>query len=438
MGNKLIRIGGTAMVLAGLLAGCSLFDDDDRLPGDRVRIRDARAQNADLARAQAETIPAAVRNTDWTQTNGRANHASGHLLAPSNLTLAWRADVGSGDDSSGTITSSPIVIGGRVFAIDSRSQLSAFDLQGGAVAWRTELTPEGEDGDDGFGGGLAAQGDQIFATTGFGEILAISAASGEILWRYRSPAAYRAAPAVSQSTVIAVNRDNEAVALSASTGDVIWRRAGISSDAGLLGGASPAIQGRLVVLPFASGEIMGIDFASGRQIWNAVLGGGRRGLARAAIADVTGDPVIAGRAVVAGNQSGRIVAIDGETGRRGWTRSIGSIGPIWAAGQSVYFVSDTSELVRLSIQNGQTVWRTEMAVYEDPDDREDPIAYSGPVLAGGNVLVTDSLGNLLTFSPDTGEPREMIDRSSGTTTGPVVASGTLLILSDNGILQAFR
>lgn len=438
MGIKVFRLSGMTLVLAGLLAGCGWFDDEDRLEGERIRIRDARAGGVDDQRAQAEALPNPVRNADWTQTNARANHASGHLQGPESFTLAWTADAGAGDDSDGTITGAPIVVNGRVFTMDSRAQLSAFDASNGSVVWRTDLTPEGEDAEDGFGGGLAAENGIIFAATGFGEILALAANNGEILWRYRSAAAYRAAPAVERSTVIAVNRDNEAVALAAASGEIVWRRDGISSDAGLLGGASPAIQAGLAVLPFASGEVMGVEFGSGRQVWSAVLGGARRGLARAAIADVTGDPVIAGRAVVAGNQSGRIVAIDGQTGRRGWTRSIGSIGPIWAAGASIFVVSDTSELYRLSLQNGQTIWKTEMPAFEDPEDREDPIAYSGPVLAGGKILVTDSIGNLLTFSPETGEQGGTIDLSEGTTTGVVVAAGTGYVLSGDGILQAFR
>lgn len=438
MAKNFFRIGGAGLVLAGLLAGCGYFDDEERLEGERIRIRDARTSAVDAARAQAEPIPQAVRNAEWTQTNGRSNHASGHLRAPSSLSLAWRADGGSGGETASSITSTPVISGGRVFVLDAEAQVSAFSTQGGSVAWRTSLTPEGEDGEDGFGGGLAIEGDTVFATTGFGEVLALSAATGEIRWRYRSAAAYRASPAVSQSTVIAVNRDNEAVALSAQTGDVVWRVGGITSDAGLLGGASPAVQGPLAVLPFGSGEIMGVSFANGRQVWSAVLGGARRGLARAAIADVTGDPVIAGRAVVAANQSGRIVAIDGQTGRRGWTRSIGSIGPIWAAGQSVYLVSDTSELLRLSLANGQTIWRTQLPAFEDEEDREDPIAYSGPVLAGGRLLVTDSLGNLMAFDPSNGESGSTIELSDGSTTGVAVAADTVYVLSGDGTLQAFR
>ena len=437
--RRLTRAGVLALTMAGPLAGCGLFGDEERLEGERIRLREQREAQRDLATAaRAEPIPAAVRNSDWTQTNGTASHDSGHLEAPSALTAAWRADVGAGGGGETAITGAPIVLGDRIFALDAEAQLSAFGTSSGNVIWRTSLVPEGEDSDEGFGGGLAAEGDRIFAATGFGEVIAVSAASGEILWRHQAPAPYRAAPAASGGTVVAVTRDNLALALNADTGDLIWRTGGVTADAGLLGGASPAILGNLVVLPFTSGEVQGLDLRTGRPRWSAVLGGARRGLARSAIADVTGDPVIVGRIVVAANQSGRMVAIDGRTGRRGWTRSVGSIGPIWAAGPSIYVVSDAAELLRMSVQSGRTVWRTELPAYDDPEDREDPIAYSGPVLAGGRVLVTDSLGNLLSFDPTTGAQGETVELSDGTTTGPVVAGGSVFVLSDDGTLQAFR
>ena len=239
-------------------------------------------------------------------------------------------------------------------------------------------------------------------------------------------------------TVIAVTRDNRGLALNGQTGDVIWRIDGISGSAGLLGGASPAIQGRLAVLPFASGEVIGADTISGRTRWSAVLGGARRGLARASISDVTGAPVVVGRAVVAANQSGRIVAIDGQTGRRGWTRSIGATGPIWAAGESIYMVGDDSAVVRLSVQTGQTLWRTEIPAFEDEEDREDPIAYSGPVMVAGRLLVTSSLGDLLSFDAQTGEALGAVDLSDGTSRGVAVANGTIYVLTEDGNLEAFR
>ena len=426
------------LAVAGPFAACGMFDEEERLSGERISIRDQVGRVDAGETGQGDPIPEAILNESWTQTNGRASHASGHLAGPAAPTLAWSADIGSGGGSSARITGAPVVSGSRIYTLDAESRLAAFDAGTGTPAWRTSLAPEGESGRDGFGGGIATDGQFVYATTGFGEILAVDGASGEIAWRHRAGAPFRAAPATSDGIVVAVTRSSSAVALSTASGEVLWRIDGMSSDTGLLGGASPALSGELAVLPFASGEVLGVQIGTGRAVWSAVLGGARRGLARSAIADVTGDPVIAGRAVVAANQSGRTVAVDGQTGARGWTRSVGAIGPIWAAGTSVFMVTDDKTLIRLSLEDGQTIWQTELPAFGDPDDRENPIAYSGPVLVGGQVLVTDSTGRMLGFDPRTGQPGPVTRLSAGSTTGPVVANGTIYVLSADGTLQAFR
>ncbi|MEO1458755.1 MAG: PQQ-binding-like beta-propeller repeat protein [Pseudomonadota bacterium] len=440
----MVRAGVLGLLTAGLLGGCSLFDDEEKLEGERIRIR-AEAPEApgsfgpDSAGANgAVPLPAPQPISEWTQTNAVSNHNAGHLAGPGTLDRVWASDAGSGNSDDGTITGAPVVSGGSVFVLDAEAQVSAFDTSDGDRRWQSDLTPENEDGSEGFGGGLAVDRGRLFVTTGFGEVVALDTASGEVIWRTGVGAPFRAAPATRDGVVVAVTRDNRAFGFDAASGEILWRVPGATSGAGLLGGASPAIEGRVALVPFASGELVAVESRNGRRFWNAVLGGGRRGLARSSIADVTGDPVVVGPLVVAANQSGRIVAIEGRSGRRIWTRSLGAVRPIWAAGDTIFLVSDAGALMRLSARNGSTIWSTQLPVFEDPEDREDPIGYSGPVLVEGRVLVTSSVGELLAFEGVGGQAVSTTDLAGGSTTGPVVADGTVFVLSDGGVLEAFR
>jgi len=419
------------------VAGCGWFDGEEILEGERIRLRPDAAVTAS-AEAAAVPLPPARTNAEWTQTNGTASHNMGHLAGPGSLSQIWTGDAGQGSSNDGAITSAPIVVGGNIYTLDAAATVTSFSAGSGARRWQVSLAPGGENGKEGFGGGLAAEGSTIYAATGFGEVLAISAASGEILWRQSFGAPFRAAPAAAQGLVVAVTRDNRALGLDGATGKIRWRMQAASSDAGLLGGASPAIAGRLVALPYASGELIGVDGGTGRRLWGAVLSGGRRGLARSAITDISGDPVMVGPYVIAANQSGRMIAIDARSGQRVWTRNLGSAAPIWAAGDTIFLVSDDAKLMRLSVRDGRTLWFSQMPAYEDPEDFEDPISYSGPVLVGGRLLLTDSLGNLLSFDAVSGAAQAGARVDGGSLTGPVVADGTVYVLSDNGTLYAYR
>ncbi|MFQ5565052.1 MAG: PQQ-binding-like beta-propeller repeat protein [Paracoccaceae bacterium] len=432
-----VRSLALGLIAVASLAGCGLFGgDEDILAGERIRLRPAATVTPSAE--TAAPLPPAQPNAEWTQTNGTASHNLGHLAGPGSLRRIWTGDAGEGNSDEGAITGAPIVVGGNVYTLDAAATVTSFAAGSGARRWQVSLAPAGERGKEGFGGGLAADGGTIYATTGFGEVLALSAASGEILWRQSFGAPFRAAPAAAQGLVVAVTRDNRALGLDGADGKVRWRVQAASSDAGMLGGASPAIAGRLVALPYASGELVGIEGGAGRRLWSAVLSGGRRGLARSAITDISGDPVMVGPYVIAANQSGRMIAIDGRTGQRVWTRNLGSAAPIWAAGDTIFLVSDDAKLMRVSARDGRTLWFTQLPAYEKPAKLKDPISYSGPVLAGGRLLLTDSLGNLLSFDAQSGAAQPGARVDSGSLTGPVVANATVYVLSDNGKLHAFR
>lgn len=431
------RLGVLGAVALGL-SGCGYFDDEEPLQGERIPVRSADERSAaPQTEGAVAPLPQPQALTDWTQTNGGPSHNGGNIAGGTGLNRAWSVDAGSGGSGS-RITSAPIVTGGRVFVLDAETVLRSLDASSGARGWQVSLAPANERGSEGYGGGLAALGGTIFATTGFGEVIAVRAADGTELWRQRFGAPFRAAPAAADGIVVAVGRDNQAYGLDPTSGQVVWRLQGATADTGLLGGASPAISGTVALVPFGSGELVAVAWQPGQRLWTALLSGGRRGLARSSISDVTGDPVVVGPLVVAANQSGRTVAIEGATGRRVWTRTIGSTGPIWAAGEALFVMGDDATLARLSARNGATVWSRQLPAFTDPGDREGAIGYSGPVLVGGRVLVTDSGGTLRAFDGVTGTDVGTADIGDGSVTGPVAAGGLVYVLDEDGTLHAFR
>jgi outer membrane protein assembly factor BamB len=94
--------------------------------------------------------------------------------------------------------------------------------------------------------------------------------------------------------------------------------------------------------------------------------------------------------------------------------------------------------MRLDARTGQTLWERKLPSFEDEEDREDPITYSGPVVVSGRVLLTDSLGNIWSWDAVTADGGVAGEIPGGSVTGPVVAGGTLYILSDDAVLHAYR
>jgi outer membrane protein assembly factor BamB len=428
-----------ALALVVALAGCG--DRDPILPGERIPVRpdDAPAQGASRT---ALGLPAPVVNAEWTHRNGAAR---GRLVNPALRPvpeLVWSADIGQGDAKRRRLITGPIVAGGRIFTLDAAGQVTAV-TRGGQVAWTRSLVPARGVPDGGTGGGFAESGGVLYVTTGFGEVWALDPATGGTLWQRTLEAPVRAAPAVADGRVIVVQRDDTAFALDARTGGILWQVQGVGGP-GLLGGASPAFDGQLAVIPFASGEVLGVLARNGLTVWGTAVTGGRRDVARNNIVDISGDPVIDGETVYASNQAGRTIRVDGRTGERVWTIEEGSYGPAWPVGGSVFLLSDEGALVRADAATGELLWIVRLPeLFPNPGwfGRGKPfkaVAYHGPVLAGGRLWVAGADGLLRAFNPADGAALAQLPLPGGAAAQPAVAGGVMYVVTQDGKLLAFQ
>ena len=248
------------------------------------------------------------------------------------------------------------------------------------------------------------------------------------------------APTVRNGVVYVAGRDATGWAVRGADGKVLWTVSGIRAQSGVTGVAAPAVDGDLVIFPFASGQLLAVDTATGLERWNAQVAGSRRGRAIAFIRDLTGDPVIAGNVVLAGSSSGRIYAFDRATGTEIWSDKDGANSPVLLAGGSVFAVNDQAQLVRLDAVTGGRIFAVNLPYYTDKRvRRQDSIhAHYGPVLAGGRLFVASSDGILRSFDPRSGAPVGQAPIPGGAATAPVVSGGTLYVTGRDGQLHAYR
>ena len=155
---------------------------------------------------------------------------------------------------------------------------------------------------------------------------------------------------------------------------------------------------------------------------------------------MTAAPVISGDKVYVGNQSGRIVAMELGSGARVWTARDGAIGPVWPAGDSVFAVTDLNELVRLDASDGAKIWGVELPnfVKAKPKRQSRIFAHYGPIIAGSRLIIASNDGLLRSYDPANGALLGTSAIPDGATTAPVVAGGTLYVVSSGGQLHAFR
>lgn len=442
----LMRTACVGLVAIATLSGCDTVSDfissdtGEKLPGERISVMALeRSLEADPRLASLEVVlPRPYVNEDWPQPGGYADNAMHHLQASGPLDVVWTADAGAGSSGSRVLATAPILAEGRLYSLDAETTVYSIDAATGKEVWEVDLTPEEEDSDEGRGGGVAYEAGRVFVTTGFGEVVALDAASGEILWRTAAGTPFRAAPTANGGRVFTITSDNQMICVNQADGAILWRHRGIVESAGILAATSPAVSGSIVIVPYSSGELYALRVENGNTLWSDSLTRTGNVTSLTELNDIAGRPVIDRGRVYAVSHSGRAVAIDIRTGERVWTRNIAGVQTPWVAGGFIFTVTLEAEVVALSRRDGRIRWIQQLQRFEDEEDRDGPIEWSGPVLAGDRLILVSSEGEAVSLSPYTGEQLGMIDLPDGVYIPPIVANETLYVLTDDARLVALK
>ena len=431
---------GTALLLSGCGAGfLGETKSAPPLPGERISIMALERQLApDEKIAGLEVaLPHPETNADWPQPGGNAQHVMQHPAVGDAPRKSWSVSIGAGSDDDATLLASPVLRDGRIFTLDAEGRLAAFDAETGTMIWHLDTrSPDEEDAV--YSGAITTGEGMVFVATGVGEVIAVVADSGQQHWKVSVSGPIRSAPTYSDGRLFLTTLDNKAIALSAEAGERLWTHSGITEIAALLGGASPAVKDNVVIVPYSSGEVYALKAETGRVFWVDSLSQTRRANAVSTLADIRGNPVVDRSIVFAISHSGRISALDLRTGARIWDRRIGGTNMPWVAGDFVFIVSNLGEVICLTRRDGRIKWLVQLPRFEVPEDREGAIQYAGPVLAGDRLVVPSSLGEIYAISPYTGKLLGIIDVGDPVFIPPIVAGGTIYILSDKGRLTALR
>lgn len=431
------------LTAAALLSGCGVINKKPKSTptiGDRVAVL---VSEVDIAvdpetAALPMTLPPATANAEWAQSGGNAAKLLEHVALGQSPRQAWSASIGNGSTKSRRLGGGPVVAGGRVYTIDTIGSVRAFDAATGAPVWATRFGDAKGNEAILYGGGVAVEGGRVYATNGFGYVAALDAATGALAWVVRPGGPIRGAPSVADGSIYVISQDNQIFALKAADGSTAWSNAAALEIAGVFGNGSPAIDRGTIVAGFSSGELNAYRYENGRMVWQDALSRTSISTGVAALSDIDADPVIANGVVYALGQGGRMVALDLTSGQRIWEINIAGIATPWVAGDWLFAVNDKAQLLAVQRLTGKIRWISQLPRWIKESKKTGPISYSGPVLAGDRLIVAGSNGALINVNPTNGSFQSQTGAGGGVRFQPVVAGGTLYLLTDEGRLLAYR
>lgn len=409
------------------------------IPGERIAVmQNERGIEPDQRLASlAVKLPPQIANADWPQPGGYTGEYITHPAA-NGFVAAWRVSLGSGNSRQGRVSAPPVVAQGRVYAMDAGDTLNAIEAESGRSLWRFDVRPDGERSGGGSGGGAAFEGGRVYVATGYGQIIAIEAETGKEVWRATATAPFRSNPTTGGGRVFAVSTDNQIHAIDAASGRKLWSHSGLTESAGLYGGASPILAGNILIAGLSSGEVFALRVDNGRVLWSDSLAAVTRTDAVSALADLRGYPVVDRGRVTVASHAGRVADIDLRSGARIWEQSYGSFNTPWVAGDFMFLVTIDGELLCVMRRDGRVRWVQQLRRYRDEKAKKGRVVWTGPILAGGRLLLANDDSEGLIVSPEDGEIVSQFKVPGPVSVLPVVAGRTIFIVTDSGDLLALR
>ncbi len=444
---KIARAALLTGLIAASLTGCKggLFGggDEKTTPtiGNRMPILSRIESGAEVDPALAAisvVLPPQRTNPEWAQPGGAASKSYGHLALAENPTKVWSAQI-AGSTNRMRLAASPVIAGNMLFAEGTDGVIIAFDKATGAKLWTRgdeEMTKDQAPAE--FGGGVSYEAGKIYATNGVGEVKALNAETGEVIWKVKPAGPLRGSPTVAFGQLFVMTQDNQLISLNIADGSLVWDESGSNTQSGVFGVAAPSAGQGTIVAGYSSGELTAYRYENGRSLWSDALARTNISTTVGTITDIDADPIIDSGRVYALGQGGRMAAYELVTGQRIWELNLAGISTPAIAGEWIFTLTDDARLLAIARSSGRVRWITKLQGYKDEEDKKGPIFWTGPVLAGGHLWVANSEGELWKVSAGEGAASMFAEVGQPVSLAPVVADGTLYLLDDSGTITAWK
>jgi outer membrane protein assembly factor BamB len=243
---------------------------------------------------------------------------------------------------------------------------------------------------------------------------------------------------VAFGAVYVMTQNNELHALKIEDGTGLWQESASLGATGVFGVAAPAAGQGSVVAGYSTGELIAYRYENGRQLWSDALARTSLSTMVGVLTDIDADPIIDRGRVYALGQGGRMAAYELVTGQRIWELNLAGISTPAIAGDWIFTLTDEAKLLCIAKNSGRVRWVAQLERFRNAKKKTNPVFWTGPVLAGDRLWVSNSRGEVHVVSAMDGISVKYKDGFGSFSLAPVVANNTLYLLDDSGKLTALK
>ncbi len=336
---------------------------------------------------------------------------------------AWSVNVGNGQGNAyNKIT--PALDGSTLYAASVNGNVVAVNADNGDIIWRTRI-------DGTITGGVGARNGLVMIGTEEAEVVVLEQSSGEIRWRQPVSSEVLSAPQTNGDIVVAQTVDDKLVALEYSDGTQRWIYETTQPALTLRGTNRPVITSvGTVIAGFSNGTMVSVAAEDGIWRWEEriAIPEGRYDIER--VIDVDGQLLLDGNRILASSYQGNLMALDIMSGRIVWGMEASSYNGLARGFGNLYYSSDDSHVVAVRDNSEDIAWQNSDLEYRE---------LTAPTAINNYIAIADFEGYVHLLSQIDGRMvgRTRVD-NDGVRAPMIVRAGMLYVFGNSGRLVALR
>lgn len=278
-----------------------------------------------------------------------------------------------------------------------------------------------------LGAGVGSDGRFASVITRDGDLVTLEA--GRVLWRKPLNMRVTTAPLVAGERVFVLAGDRSVQAFDALDGSKLWAVQRPTDPLTLAqGGVIAAFKDTL--LAGQGPRLAGFDPKNGDVRWEVVIGSPRGTNEVERLADLVAPAARVADVVCVRSFQAAVGCVNAERGTLNWTKPMGGTDGVSADEQFTFGADATDRITAWKIATGDVAWQSEKLLYR---------GLSAPLATPKAVIFGDAEGVVHFLSRDKGETLLRVNTDgSAVVAAPVMAGGTLLVVTRNGGLFALR
>lgn len=351
-----------------------------------------------------------------------------------------------GKKNSTNFSSSPIICNDKLYNIDSRGILKAYEIKKDKIieTWSFKINSNASERKSFLSAHARLNNGNVIVTTNNGKILSINARNSDINWEKKYNFGFHSSISIDNDSGYIISDNNTLIAIDLLTGDEKWQNTNYVTDHGIQSYdiAPVVVHNNTIIACTSSGSIVSMSEANGKTLWEHNLSDSSITNNVIDITDIDFTPAIIGKTIIVGGIYSNLFAFNVESGALLWRlESNLSSNIVHNNLDYAFFLNNEGHVIAVNIKTGKIKWinndlkpfyvkRIPQYLNSGQSVLINPINRYYPKIINNNIHISDTLGKMHAIDIQTGKLLQSSDMTYGVNSSPIVTDDAIYMIDE--------